>query len=160
MNFSVKRANKLAPSYTGSQSRIDQQWTKIINPPDTPPFQMPIIEAGMIPNYLDSDHLPIGVMLKTDSLYKDSPNKAYKYEPIPITPHPPSKVLLECPLTTSSEIKKSRNRARIPRKDLSQHADEITDLLSDSDQLNTLALTSNKLIPMAYALKQANALKT
>ena len=102
--FSAKKAKSLALSYTGAQSRLDQQWIKIINPPGTHPIQIPIIESGMIPEYLDSDHIPIGIMLTSNDLFKSKPNKAYMYKPIPITPLPPSEVLLNCPLTTPSRI--------------------------------------------------------
>ena len=61
---------------------------------------MPIIEAGMVPNYLDSDHLPIGIKIKTNDLFEGSPNKSYTYKSIPIAPLPPSETLLECPLST------------------------------------------------------------
>ena len=93
-SFSVKKAKKLAPSYTGSQTCIDQQWIKVMNPPGIHPIQILLIELGMFPNYLDSKHIPIGIMLKTDDLFKIAPNKAYMYKPIPIAPLLTSEVLL------------------------------------------------------------------
>ena len=68
-HFPGIKAAKKNPSYTGAQARLDQQWTQIIKAPGQKLLDMPILQAGAFPNYLDSDSLPIGINFKTGTVF-------------------------------------------------------------------------------------------